>query len=264
MASCAFVLTLGKRHFRYAPSAYRTCITPTQAKELFGSTTKPKPLGCGVFACVFQHANPTKVVKITRDESDVAGLLQAQDLAVAPKVFASHKLAGQPRWTTPRARTHSTQEWPDRPEAFAVVLEKLHVMTGAEKGKWNQRIRKWLHLREQDHRKRELIAAGGQTTPARPSGAYKPYKQPTKAELAQKACPVGPKAEAAKCEARLLELGKIISDLRGVGIEWTDIHAGNIGADDKGRWRAIDLGASTTTLDKEPPLLEGRRRRKHR
>jgi hypothetical protein len=260
MASCAFVLTLGRRHFKYAPSTYRTCITPTQAKELFGSTDKPKPLGCGVFACVFQHADPMKVVKITRDESDVAGLLQAKDLASVPKVFASHKLAGQPRWTNPRQRTHRLQQWPDRPEAFALVLEKLHVMTGAEKGKWNRRIRRWLHLRAQDLEKLKLIAAGGgATTPN--AGTYKPYKRPTKAEMARKACPVSPKAESAKCEARLLELGKIVADLSAVGIEWTDVHAGNIGADDKGRWKAIDLGASTTTLDQEMPVLEGRRKR---
>jgi len=263
VASCAYVLTLGRRHFKYAPSAYRACITPTQAKELFGSTDKPKLLGCGVFACVFQHADPTKVVKITRDESDVAGLLQAQALTTAPKLYAHHKLAGQPRWTNPRQRTHPKQEWPDRPEAFALVLEKLHVMTGAEKGKWNARIRRWLHLRQQDHEKREMITAGGRrTTPAHPAGTYKPYKAPTKAEMARKACPAGPKAETGKCEARLLELDKIITDLRTVGVEWTDVHAGNIGADDAGRWKAIDLGASTTPLDEEPPLLEGRRRRR--
>jgi hypothetical protein len=261
MASCAYVLTLGRRHFKYAPSTYRTCITPTQAKELFGSTDKPKLLGCGVFACVFQHADPTKVVKITRDESDVAGLLQAQELTTAPRLYTHHKLAGQPRWTNPRARTHSMQQWPDKPEAFALVLEKLHVMTGAEKGKWNARIRRWMRLREQDHERRELVAAGtARTVPA--SSAAKPYKQPTKAQLAQRACPAGPKAEATKCEARLLELGQIIADLRTVGVEWTDVHAGNIGADDKGHWKAIDLGASTTTLDEEPPLLEGRRRRR--
>jgi hypothetical protein len=263
MASCAYVLTLGRRHFEYAPSTYRTCITPTQAKELFGSTVKPKPLGCGVFACVFQHADPTKVVKITRDESDVAGLLQAQGLATAPKVYAQHKLAGQPRWTTTRARTHSTQVWPEHPEAFALVLEKLHVMTGAEKGRWNRRIRRWLRLREQDQEKREMIAAGGgRTTPTH--GTYKHYKSPTKVELARRACPAGPKAEAVKCEARLLELGKIIVDLRTVGVEWTDVHAGNIGADKNGHWKALDLGASTTTLDQDVPILEGRQRRRKR
>jgi hypothetical protein len=134
-------------------------------------------------------------------------------------------------------------------------------MTGAEKGKWNQRIRKWMRLREADHDKREAIANGDLQT-NRPGGSYKPYKQPTRAELARKACPAGPKDEAAKCEARLVELSNIVSDLRTVGVDWTDIHAGNIGADSKGRWKAIDVGASTTTLDQELPVLEGRRRQR--
>ena len=251
MASCAYILTLGKRHHRYAPSAYQTCITPTQAKVLFGTTAKPKPLGCGVFACAFQHKDPDKIVKITRDPSDVAGLIQGQGLAQVPKLYASHKLTGQPRWTTPRRRTESWQKWPDQPSAFALVVEKLYVMTGAEKSKWNQRIRRM--QRFQELAERQQNATGSKTTPGR--------KPITIGDMAKAVCPKKPIAEAARCSLRMRELNKMSADLQSRGIDWQDMHAGNIGSDNKGRWKALDLGASPTTLDTDLPELAGFKRR---
>jgi hypothetical protein len=261
MASCAYVLTLGQRHPKYAPSTYHTCIMPTQAKALFGSDRKPKALGCGVFACVFAHADPNKVVKITRDASDVAGLMKGQSLAQVPKVYANHRLVGNPRWTTPRVRTQRWQEWPDQPKAFAMVIEKLIVMTGSEKSKWNQRLRRMLQLEQDEEEARKLIAAGGsKTAPLSPSAKTKTYKRPTIGEMAKTVCPKKPTAEAKHCEMRMAELSKLRNALSKAGIDWTDIHAGNIGKDAKGRWKVLDLGASKTTLDEDPPTLEGRKR----
>jgi hypothetical protein len=255
--ACAYVLTLGKRHPRYAPSAYRTCITPTQAQTLFGSMSKPKPLGCGVFACVFQHPDPNKVVKITRDESDVAGLIQGQGAQV-PKLYERFKLTSQTRWITPRERYHPKQEWPDQPEAYALVVEKLGVLTGSEKAKWDQRINRM--QRFQDY------IAHAATLPA---GTVDPYaktvtfnRQPTIGEMVKAICPKRPQREARTCNLRVRELNRIAADLQAKGVAWLDIHAGNIGVDKNGRWKALDLGASTTPLQTALPELAGARRRR--
>jgi hypothetical protein len=218
-----------------APSSYKTCITPTQARKLFGTTTRPRPLGCGVFACVFEHTDPSKIVKITRDPSDVAGLLQGQGLAQVPKVYASHKLVGRPWWTTPRVKTESWQTWPDRPEAFALVIEKLHVFSGAEKPKWAKRIFRLRRLPKQD-------------------------VEQHRSATAKSVCPKKPSAEAKDCYTHMMQLIAIRAALAKRGIDWTDVHAGNIGVDKNGRWKVLDLGASTTPLTVEPPELAGRRR----
>jgi hypothetical protein len=263
MKACAFILTLGKRHEKLAPSSYKTCITATQAQELFGTTKRPKALGCGVFACVFEHKDPGKVVKITRDPSDVAGLLKGQGLPQVPKVYASHKLAGQPRWTTPRVRQFKWQEWPDEPEAFALIVEKLRVLTGSEKSKWQQRIARMHRFKRQEESKRKIIAAGGgKTAPPDPFAKTKSYTRPTISDMAKAVCPKRPLIEAASCALRIRELNKMATDLRERGVDWVDIHAGNIGVDKNGRWKAIDLGAATTKLDVDLPELADRSRRR--
>lgn len=259
MASCSYILTLGKRHHLLAPSTYKACITPTQAKELFGSDRRPRPLGCGVFACVFEHKDPNKVVKITRDPSDVAGLLRGQGLKQVPKVYASHKLIGHPRWTTPREKTSRQQEWPEQPEAFALVVEKLRVLSGSEKAKWNRQIKHLLRFQVQEEQKRKIIAAGGgRTAPAMPDAKTKPYHRPMPADAARAVCSKKPIDD---CEARMKELIKMKADLLARGIDWQDMHAGNIGLDKNGRLKALDLGASPTPMDRDVPELAGRRRR---
>jgi hypothetical protein len=252
--SCAYVLTLGKKHYKYAPSTYRVCVTPTQAKALFGTTTKPKTLGCGVFACAFEHKNPDRIVKITRDPSDVAGLLRGQGLPQIPKVYASHQLVGRPYWTAPRQRQHSWQEWPDRPEAYAVVVERLRTFTGVEASIWNKRIQRMrLYQKGIEDQEAHRQTASGQVR-----------EQFTIGALATAVCPKRPVSEAKSCQLRIRELNKMSSDLRDRGIEWSDIHAGNIGIDKRGRWKAIDVGASTTPLTTRPAPLAGSRTRKPR
>jgi len=257
-ASCAYILTLGKRHFRYAPSAYRVCVSPTQARKLFGSTEKPKPLACGVFACAFAHPKADRIVKITRDPSDVAGLIQGQGLPQVPKIYEAHRLAGQPWWATPRRRTQRWQEWPERPEAFALIVERLRPLTGVEKATWNKRIKRMLRFQE-NVALRQKATSRSVTLPFAHTRYAKP---PTIGDMAKSVCPSRPAAEAENCQLRVRELNKMSAALRARGIEWMDIHAGNIGVDKKGRWKALDLGASTTPLQTELPELAGARRRR--
>jgi hypothetical protein len=224
---CAYALRLGKRFPKMSPSAYKVCITPTQAEALFGTTRPPKAIGCGVFACAFEHPSDGKVVKITRDPSDVAGLERGQGLQV-PKLYASRTLKGTPKWVTPRP-PKAGDRWPKHPTAYALTLERLRPLPEPAKTQWNQRI---------DYM-RVLLAA---TPPPRTVG-----------ELARAVCVP---SDDATCELRIRELNKISADLRARGIEWADIHAGNIGIDKNGRWKALDLGASPTKLRVQPPQLD--------
>lgn len=250
--SCAYTLTLGKRHFRYAPSAYKVCITATQAKALFGTTEKPTPVGCGVFACAFPHPDADKIVKITRDPSDVAGLLQGQGLAQVPKVFDSRELSSQPWWITPRQPRESYQQWTPRPEAaYAIVVEKLRTLKGAEKALWNKRIGRMHAFQKQAAWVARQAEQGTPTQGNRPKPA-----PPTIGDMAKAVCPKKPAREAKSCQLRVRELNKMTEALRSRGVEWTDIHAGNIGIDAEGRWKALDLGASSTVLKTELPILE--------
>jgi hypothetical protein len=258
--SCLYHLTLGKRHWKYAPSAYRVCVTATQAKRLFGSTEKPKPVACGVFACVFQHSDPDKVVKVTRDSSDVAGIMKGQGAQV-PKLYDVHRLASGARWLHPRPKTERYQSWPDEPEAYAMVLEKLRTLTGDEKARWQRRIRRMQHFILAERQKRERMAEREATTPDKPGAEPRPaYQPPTLRDLAKAVCPRRPEAEAKSCELQIRELDKVSVDLAKRGIDWSDVHAGNIGFDKHGRLKALDVGASTTPLDTELPELAGRKR----
>lgn len=262
MASCLYNLLLGKRHFRYAPSSYRVCITETQAAKLFGTKEKPKAEACGVFACVYPHKDPRKVVKITRDPSDVAGLLRTQGLAQVPQVSAHYKLASNARWTHFRQPTERYQRWTDTPEAYALVIERLQTLSSAERRKWNRRIRRMGDFIRQADRERNMAARGSSTAPS-PHARTVAFKPPTSADMAKSVCPKR-SSETASCQRRVRELDKMVDDLKAAGVDWTDIHAGNIGVDSKGRWKVLDMGASTTELEEDMPELAGLRRRRRR
>jgi hypothetical protein len=51
--------------------------------------------------------------------------------------------------------------------------------------------------------------------------------------------------------------------LRQAGIEWSDIHSGNIGMDKHGTVKILDLGITGTQLKEQPKILEGAKRRLH-
>lgn len=233
MSSCKFVLSIGKAHARYAPSSVKVCITPTQAEKLFGSDAKPKALGCGVFACVFQHKDPDKVVKITHDESDVAGLIAANmegyglsKAIPAPKVFDKHALGSRAWWTKYKSPSAYFKPWATTPRAFALELEKLETLPPKEKKLWSRRL--GVMKRENDLAK------------------------------------ICPKRGDPYCVADVEALQDLRNDLADRGVDWTDMHGGNIGKTIDGLWKVLDLGASKTHLDEDLPVLEGARRKRRK
>lgn len=280
MPTCKFKLYLGKKHWRYAPSSYDLCVTPTQAETLFGGK-KPKAEGCGVFACVFPHKDPDKVVKITRDASDVAGLTRTQGLPQAPKMFARFQLASSSTWTHPKTKTFKHQEWPDQPTPYALVLERVRPLKGKERDLWNTRIKQMAEFEKEISDKAKLKATGTKTLKpgiaktiraskntlpfaktVKSSGSTSPWTAPMVAAMAKAVCPRGP--GQAECQARVKELSDAIDALQSRGVTWTDIHAGNIGVGADGRWKVLDMGAANTPLDSMLPQLAGTRRRRRR
>lgn len=69
------------------------CITPTQHAKLFGGQRVPRVFGMGKYAYAYPGRRPGLVVKITRDKTDVAGLVRAKGKG-APKVYHAYKLPG--------------------------------------------------------------------------------------------------------------------------------------------------------------------------
>jgi len=70
----------------------RVCITPTQHAKLFGGKRPPRAIGHGKYAYVYPSRDFDRVVKITRDKTDLAALVRAKGHA-APHVFHVYKLA---------------------------------------------------------------------------------------------------------------------------------------------------------------------------
>jgi hypothetical protein len=222
-------LILGKKHARYRFGKYRVCLTENQKKTLFKKHGKGKKLGCGVFACAY-GTSPTRVVKFTRDPEDVAALLEAQPLKVVPKVHAVYTLK------EPGESLDTGEEAP----VYALVVERLKPFQGDERAVIDSEI----------------------------------YKVPDMISIVEKGeyasidavCRAIREEGDGECSSITQQTAEAAMKLKQAGIEWTDVHAGNIGLDKKGNVKILDLGVTGTQLREQPKILEGAKRRlaKHR
>jgi hypothetical protein len=115
-------LVVGRDNPEYPFGPYRVCLTKTQRATLFGR--RPiREIKCGTFACAYDHpSDPTKVVKITRDDEDLGGLLRAQGTGLVPDVYEAHELRGGGRALSNGRKTR----------VYAAVLDRLQLP--AERG----------------------------------------------------------------------------------------------------------------------------------
>jgi hypothetical protein len=252
---CAYYVKLGKPHPRYPGGKYSVCITANQHRTLFGDTpaVEPKPLGCGVFACAYPTADPGKVVKITRDETDVAALQSTQGVPGVPQLFAAYKLNSYARWLgrspTPPSRYDanaylrppSRNERPRKPEPFGLVMERLATLDAAGRRRWTRRLECMQRHFSANMDKRTTVLA---------------------------CCPLKPKRDRFACMRAGVQLHETYERIREYGIDVIDIHSGNVGRTARGRWAILDLGLSKGTGYPDVPDLagarRGRRRRKRR
>ena len=218
-------LILGKKHpnplFRFGK--YRVCLTENQKHVLF-KRGKGKKLGCGVFACAY-GVSPTRVVKFTRDPEDVAALLEAQPLGVVPKVHAVYRLK----------EPGESLDYGTETPVYALEVERLKPFQGEERALVDSEIYKAPDMVS-------IVEKGGYDSIADVCRAMR--------EEGDGEC--GPITE---------QTAEAMLKLREAGIDWTDVHAGNIGLDKHGKVKILDLGVTGTQLKQQPKILEGAKRR---
>lgn len=303
-ARCAFTLPQGKKlPWMRGTGKYQACITPTQAKRLWGTAHRTAsltaPIGCGAFACVYPGKAPGRVIKITNDRTDLEALKKGQGIPFVPKMRGHWKLASAHRWLAPVSGGRSmlgpnAPYWPETPpEVFALDLERVRPLHGAEKGKWERRVS---CLRFMFRRGREPIPvkapkrvpgasqAPTKTTPRQmvlpgmlpPKVAARAATRPMEAlswmpkkyypDVEYECCPKKAGAARTECKHGIRQIAEAARLLRKRGIDPRDLHAGNIGMGTDGRWKLIDLGQSGLAygFGDEPKTLTGARRRRQR
>jgi len=180
---------------------------------------KPKKkLGCGVFACAYDFGRG-KVVKFTRNAEDVAALLEAQKLGVVPKVYKTYKLAEE---------GESLKTGEQKP-VYAMIIEKLRAFTPEERRSLDDTLMLVNDIVGQRKINPELTL--------------------------QQAC-TGITGQE-ECGPITSQTILVTEKLRAAGIDWHDIHSGNIGLDKNGKVKVLDLGITGTQLKKAPQILEG-------
>jgi hypothetical protein len=248
-SSCAYYVKPGKAHPNYPGGKYNVCITPNQHRELFGAgaPAAPTPIGCGVFACAYPSADPGKIVKVTRDHSDVAALKAAQGLPGVPKLFGAFQLASHAFWArperyVPRDPYDYSYRTPKekralRPTVFGLVVERLRPLDKQQRLRWRRRINCIAWQMSRDHEPRAVVKG---------------------------CCPTKPKAERRACLRGGIQLARTVEKLREHGIKVGDLHAGNVGLDARGRWKILDLGQAEGAGYPDVPDLAGARGRSKR
>lgn len=244
-----FCLRIGRFHPTLRSSGeYRVCLTSNQLQRLFGGHL-PVEFGCGTFACTYlDPRNNSRLVKITEDAEDVSGLLAAQKAwsdageSRVPRVHDAFKL---------RQKGIKLGKKPRAIPVYAMVVDKLHSVPVNDRG-WVTRV---------------MHRAFYEVVDAR-VGAFNPkaaVDSPGVRLRVTSDCPsraIDGIAVSDRCVRFVGELLAAVRQLEHVGVKWSDIHVGNIGMDDQGRWRVFDLGLSkhrrnVSTLE----VLAGARRR---
>jgi hypothetical protein len=210
---------LGRLKAEIGAKPYRVCLSANQQRTLFGDE-QPIHLACGSFACTYLTRD--RVVKITRDPSDVAGLIRAQP---HPRVVR----VARPRYELIAAGREAHSERPVR--VFALVEERLY--------KPKPHVQAWV----------------ARMFPfARPGGPLevdaRVYGRPTaelKRAIASSVCQLPP---SSACTQFVDEFTTTWAQLARKGVPFRDVHQGNVMVDAQGFWKIVDLGLVGTALEK--------------
>ncbi len=288
-ARCAFTLPQGARlPWLKGTGKYQVCVTPSQARKLWKSgahySSSRQVLGCGAFACVYSSPQHDRVIKITSDRSDVESLRRGQGIPFVPKVFKTYRLDSNHRWTSTLSPGPSryyggrpSPIYPKGPPAvYAMEIERVRALSGSEKGKWSRRmscvrymIRTGVKMKKPYRSKAPSITEPTKQMPLPgllpalpPAVAERAATEPIRAlswmpkrfypEMEHECCPKQPRETRKACQRGVRQLAEAARLLRKRGIDPKDLHAGNIGQGDDGRWKLIDLGQSAIARTQEP------------
>lgn len=212
---------VGRDHPTYAVGPYRVCLTDNQRATLFDDDLR-RPIGCGVFACAYEAPDPRRIVKITRDAADVAALLRAQAVDVVPRVHRAFELRQGGR----------TIRGKNLIRVFAVEVDRVNMLQ-----KTPDVVNQFQAIVDVVDTHREL--------PPVPAATREAVQRLDACDAA--------------CEDLIRDTFSAVHRLRSVGIDWTDIHEGNVGYDDRGQLKVVDLGVTRVALrDEDAQVLAGR------
>lgn len=225
--ACSRRLSQGKNFPAVGAQKYDVCLTPNQKKVLGEMEQK---LGCGAFACAYSGKSPSTVVKITSDPEDVAALQLANQKGVkrAVKLHSAWKLR----------QDAVGQDGEDVP-VYAVVTERVRPIPKDSRGK----VDRWLTS------VRDEIRDQVQTTGTA-----------DKETLVAETCPRTSKS-ASQCKHIVEGVADAYKQLSKVGIDWTDIHSGNIGTRANNEVVVLDLGLSREGGQPQVQTLAGQRKK---
>lgn len=220
---CAVEVTAGKN-----PRTF--CFSTQQYKRLFRNRP-PKLVGCGKYACAFEGPEKDTVVKITTDVTDVRGLLKARG---SKHVVQAYKFFRLPE-STVQWKTRAPDE-AGRP--YAMIIERVTPLGPRYNNIWY------------------CLHSAFYQAQRSPDGTYTDY-----------CCAQGKKSiktpRPAGCRKVVLGLVAAVRAMRAQGMNWTDMHPGNIGWTKQGKLKVLDIGnrASAGPIPL-PPLMAGARYRK--
>jgi len=201
---------------------YAVCLTANQRQVLFGGLAQLVQIGAGGTASAFAAPRRDQIVKLTTDPSDVAALLKVQGSPYVVRVDRAYTMAQG------AAPNWSTTR---RSALYAIVAERVQPLdpkTDRPKGPV--------------YAARKVVGVAG-----RGNRALCTTRQANPSAANVKLCN---------------DIVDAIEDFARRGVDWHDIHAGNIGHDAKGQLKVLDAGATKSELVEMPTLLEGARRRR--
>jgi hypothetical protein len=231
--SCAITHRQGRKLKNiFNSGSYTMCLSASQAKTLFDGKHPGKPIGCGSFACAW-GVNPQQVVKITRDREDVDGLVASAGM---DHVIRVDKIVRLPGAGVDRATKQKI-------DLYAIVAERINPLTKAQQKAVKSPL------------ERARMAVLKHT--AAHQGAPEAFKvdDEWKAKLKKYTCQRSPTKKW--CPEFVSSFADVFAELFRRGVVWQDAHSGNIGLDNQGKWKALDLGFSGTKKKANIPALNG-------
>jgi hypothetical protein len=212
---------------------YNICLNEHQARTLFG-TGQRKLLGCGAWACAWTKGG-RRIVKITRDPEDIAGLQLGQGLRHVVKVDKIFRLKDAAR----DRRTGAPVT------VYAVVAEQLRPVH-KQMGRWT--VSTLCPVK---------ISLRIDVTRSRAPRKLFEVSDVTRKKL-RTACARG-EGNVAACTKFGTELLDTFQALYRRGVDWQDIHDENVMQDKRGTWKVVDLGLSDARMQARtaPSVLKG-------
>lgn len=213
----------GKVKTTTAPT--RVCLTENQQRELFGGGVVPELIGCGNFACVFASPREGRVVKLTSDLADIAGLVAMQQTHVVPKVHRFFELK--------QGGVHTKTK--KRVAIYVAEVDRVRPMTYT---RTNDRVMDsvWSYLDKRRYPERIDPAAGLD------------YIRGLK--LAED-CDV-------ECQRAVFDTFRAVQTLRDEGVDWFDVSVYNVGWDlVTDELKILDIGLSNVLPRKPFDVLAG-------